>query len=379
MSQVEFHGNGSIQNLKTILEQEKPKSILLVTGRASFESCGLQAALDSLLIDYNVKRFFEFSANPKIEEAEEGIALFRREGFDLVIAAGGGSAMDMGKIIAHIGPQDGAPEEYIKKEREFSNRHVPVIAIPTTAGTGSEATHFAVVYIGKKKYSLSEQSVLPEYAIVDPQFTYNTPQYIGAATYMDALGQAIEAYWSVRATSESQEYSKRAIELLWSAGIEGIVHRDKKAFDAIMKGANLAGKAIHIAMTTACHAMAYPMTSYFGISHGHAVGLTLGATLVHNSKVGEGDCNDSRGVAYVIKTVDDLCFLLGEKSPEGVAQKMTSVMQQLGLKTQLSQLGVRGATDREIIVENGFAPERMKNNPRDITREQMRDLLSQIA
>ena len=128
-------------------------------------------------------------------------------------AVGGGSVIDTAKMIKIFSANKGNPESYIRGEKEIEKSGPPMVAVPTTSGTGSESTHFAVVYIGKTKYSLAhKEHVLPEYAIVDPKFTYCLPKRITAETGIDALGQAIESYWAVGSTDESKGYAREAIK-----------------------------------------------------------------------------------------------------------------------------------------------------------------------
>jgi alcohol dehydrogenase class IV len=152
---------------------------------------------------------------------------------------------------------------------------VPLIAIPTTAGTGSEATHFAVLYKDKIKRSVAHDDVLPDVAIVYPPFTYNNPKYLTACTGFDALAQAIEAYWNVNATDESDEYALKAIRFLWKNLPEVVNNPTVETRNIVSEGSFWAGKAINITETTAPHAFSYPFTSYYGMPHGHAVSMTF--------------------------------------------------------------------------------------------------------
>ena len=144
----------------------------------------------------------------------------------------------------------------------------------------------------------------------------------------------------------------------------------------MLRAANLAGKAIDITLTTACHAVAYPFTSYFGIPHGHAAALTLGSMLVYNSQVSEKDCLDKRGPDYVRKTIQEITKILGCKTAEEAKEKIEQLMVNVGMKTKLSELGLK-ENDLDIIVKNGFNPERVKNNPRLLTEQNLRNILKE--
>ncbi|MEK6809415.1 MAG: phosphonoacetaldehyde reductase [Nanoarchaeota archaeon] len=378
--QKEFIGPGCLANLKIILEDENPSSIFLVTGRKSYFESGAQEVLEHILHSYQVTCFSDFSVNPQLEDVKKGISLFRENNSDLVIAVGGGSVIDIAKSINFLAAQQGAPEDYITKKQAAQVKPTSFVAIPTTAGTGSEATHFAVVYIHKTKYSLAHQEwMLPDYVFLDPTLTYNLPKYITASTGIDALCQAMESYWSTQSTEESKEYARQAITIALD-NLEGAVnspaHENR---EKMMVAANLAGKAINISKTTACHSISYPMTSYFGISHGHACALTLAEMSLYNAEITPDECLDKRGSDYVKAVMQDLCSLFKVKDPQQLQQKVNRLMDQIGLDRRLSHLGIIHPADHGVIVANGFNPERVKNNPRNLTEEALREILKKIS
>ena len=366
-----------INHLKTILEKEKPNKIFLVTGKQSYASSGAQEKIDFFLSSYNYVHFSDFTPNPKIEDIEKGIELYKKEGCDLVIAIGGGSVIDIAKAINVLASQSDIPKKYILKESSIVNSGATFIAIPTTAGTGSEATHFAVVYVGKDKYSLAHKKyLLPDYTILDHSLTFNLPKKITAASGMDALAQAIEAYWSVNSTEESKEYSSKAIKLILENLSAAVNNPTELSREKMMLAANLAGKAINIAKTTACHAISYPLTSYYGITHGHAVALTLGEMFIFNSE--NLICNDPRGSVYVKKTMQELIELFSTQNAQEVKLKIDNLMDSIGLKISLGQLGIALDENFWSNMETGFNPERAKNNPINFSREDLTTILNQI-
>ncbi|MBY9019120.1 MAG: iron-containing alcohol dehydrogenase, partial [Candidatus Lokiarchaeota archaeon] len=169
---LEYIGFDSVKNLKDILEKNNFKKIFLITGRKSFEQMEIKSIILDALSEVQFYQFNDFTPNPKIHDIKKGLDLFKKMDFDAIIAVGGGSVLDMGKAISIFSSNEGDPVKIIKKETEITKKGIPLIRIPTTAGSGSEATHFAVIYIGKTKYSLADQEFLkPEYVIVDPQFT----------------------------------------------------------------------------------------------------------------------------------------------------------------------------------------------------------------
>lgn len=389
MNQKEYFGLGSIGKLAEILKVEGAKKAFLVTGRESYSSSGAEDKLNKLFQKIKVERFWDFETNPKLEDIEKGVEVFRMFKPDIVVAVGGGSVMDVGKAVNFLAKQNEEPENYILQKKQPENRGLPLVAIPTTAGSGSEATHFAVVYVGKEKHSLAHEFVLPDYAIVDPELTVNLPVKITAVTGMDAFAQAIEAYWSVNSTEESKEYSRRAIELVWGNLREAVdyllnsplspslVKGGIQARSALAEGAHWAGKAINITKTTACHAISYPMTSYFGIPHGHAVGLTLGEMLVYNSQVTGNYLLDKRGVTYVRSTINEVVEMLGASDADEARNNIVNLMNDVDLETNISKLGIQESAI-DVIIKNGFNPDRVKNNPRKLTKNNLKKILYSI-
>lgn len=361
--QQEYFGFGAIENLGQILRKENAQSVFLVTGKNSFELSGAKQVFDGL--EYNFKRFCDFSPNPKLGDVEKGLRLFEEREYDTIVTVGGGSAIDVAKAIKMF--------YYHKTERK-----IPLIAIPTTAGSGSEATYFIVYYIGEEKQSEGILEItLPDYAICDPGLTMSLPRNVAASTGIDALAQAIESYWCINSTEESKEYAREAIELLVDNLEPAVNNLFREAKEKVMKAAHLAGKAINISKTTAPHSISYPITSHFGVPHGHAAGLTLGEALVYNANVSEEDCSDKRGFEYVKENINEIVRMLGVSSPEQARDKINNLMKALGLETSLSKLGLT-LEDVELIIEKGFNPTRVKNNPRLVTEDNFKKILNKI-
>jgi len=378
---IEYIGLNSIRNLKEILDNNGFRNIFLVTGKESFElSNAKKILLEDVLKNYNIFQFDDFSSNPKIEDIEKGLKILNNGEYDVIIAIGGGSVIDIAKSIAIFSNNHGKIEKYVKKKIEIKKNGKPIICIPTTAGSGSEATHFSVVYIGKAKYSLAHpEYLLPNYSIVDPQFTFSLPPKITASTGMDALSQAIESYWNINSTNESKKYAKKAIELVINNLVEAVNKPNKESRINMLIGAHYAGKAINISKTTACHAISYPITSYFNIPHGHAVALTLPSMIIYNSNVSEFDILDSRGINYVNKMMKQLIKIIGASDFSEAKQKIIQLMSNVGLEIKLSKLGIKTQADIELIIKNGFNPERVKNNPRKLTKSNLRKILEELV
>jgi alcohol dehydrogenase class IV len=228
MEQKTHTGLDSLQQLPLLLKELKVRRIFLVTGNKSFEVCGAKEILYVILKDYHIHRFSDFTPNPKIEDIQKGIEEFEINKSDIILAVGGGSVMDVAKSIALLSRQE-KPEQgplYVKGEKPLTQDPLRVIAIPTTAGSGSEATHFAVVYVEGKKYSLAHKLLRPAHVFLVPEFGLSLDKKTAASAAMDALCQAIESYWSIGATEESKGYSAKAIRLLLNNLPPGIIQED---------------------------------------------------------------------------------------------------------------------------------------------------------
>lgn len=230
----------------------KGRRIFLVC-RGSFDRLDLAPYINAL----DPVRFSGFTPNPKMEEVMDGVEVFKASGCDTILAVGGGSPIDVAKCI-----------------KKYSESDAPIIAIPTTSGTGSESTHFAVVYENGNKLSVAAPDLLPDIVILEPATLKNVPEYTRKATMLDALCHAIESHWAKKATPESKGYAEKAIELILKYK-DAYLANEEEGNRGMMEAANLAGQAINISTTTAAHAMCYKITSMYGFQHGHAAAICL--------------------------------------------------------------------------------------------------------
>jgi len=361
----------------SILTDLSANNIFLVTGKSSYVHSGAKNCLDDLLTNYRVSVYDAFEPNPKLEDLKRGIDLFHCVKSDAIVAVGGGSVIDMAKLINFFGTNDIDPGEYIEGSGRTIRKGRPLIAIPTTAGSGSEATHFAVLYIYRRKYSVTHKYIMPDFSVVDPGLTMSLPAKQTAISGMDALCQAVESYWSVNSTELSKWYARRAIELIVSNLAQAVNNPTEPARTSMAKAAHLAGKAINITKTSAPHSISYPLTAYFGIPHGHAVALTLPSVMVYNYNV-NADVLDKRGSDYVRKAITEIAHLFGANSVRQAREQIETMISDIGLETRLSQLGVSSIESLERVIEDGFAPDRVDNNPRKLTPAALRRILHSI-
>lgn len=237
------------------------RKILLVHGR-SYESLPISKIINRASKEKGVLciHFTDFAPNPEYDSAQLAVKLFDKEKCDAVIAIGGGSAIDIAKSVVYY--------------YQFHHARMPFLAIPTTAGSGSEATKFAVIYKDGIKISLEREDLLPSGSILWGKLLEQLPLYQRKVTLLDAVCHSIESYWSCNATEESQIYSIESLKII-RKNYRGYINNETISNDQMIVAADLAGKAINIAKTTAAHAMSYSITKLLGIAHGHAVAICL--------------------------------------------------------------------------------------------------------
>lgn len=365
--------NISTVDLKNLISENSANRIFLITGKGSYEHSGAKEFIETSLNGIDFVHFSEFEQNPKYEDAVIGTRIFQESKSDMIIAIGGGSVIDMAKLINTFAAN--SEEEalaIVKDSKRISVKGKFMVAIPTTAGTGSEATHFAVVYHERRKYSVAHQSLLPNAVGLNVMFTMSQSKYLTACTGLDALSQAIESFWSVGGTQESKKYAEEAIRLLVKNLVNAVNSPNRENHISIVKGAYMAGKAINISKTTAAHAVSYAFTTYYSVPHGHAIFLTLPEFFEYNYGVSEKDVNDLRGVEYVKRNIEDLCGFFGVESASEGKHFLTNIAKGIGVELSLEKLGIKNY--REIIVNN-VNLERLGNNPRKIDKEALIELL----
>lgn len=324
--------------------------------------------------DYlNIKNFFDtvphvefsdFTPNPLYEQVCKGIALFNREQCEMVVAVGGGSTIDVAKCIKLYCRMEGGIN-YLKQEMFDSS--IPLIAVPTTAGTGSESTRHAVIYYEGTKQSVSHTSIVPNYAVLEPSVLKTLPVYQKKCTMLDALCQAIESWWSVNSTDESIAYSKRAIAAIRENWRAYIFNNADFAAEKIMEAANNAGRAINITATTAAHAMSYKITSMYKLPHGHAVAVCMPEVwaymLEHNN-----DCVDSRGCNYLRETLVQISEMIS-------LHQFQEMLAEMDMKYPET---VDKDTELEILAQS-VNPVRLKNNPVALSTDVLREMYRRIV
>ena len=311
------------------LEILKDKKPLLVCDNA-FDSFDIEFPCEYI-------RFSGFTANPLYEDVKCGVKVFRKNKCDFIVAIGGGSSIDAAKGIKY-----------------YNHVDIPFMAVPTTSGTGSEATHFAAIYKDSTKHSIADGRLLPGYVILQPDMLKTLPVYQKKCTMLDALCQAIESWWSRKATSESIGCSQKAVKLILD-NMDSYLNNEDDGNKNMLIASNLAGKAINITTTTAPHAMCYKLTSLYGLPHGHAVALCLPE------------------VWRFMGGFDDIAKALGKLNHEEAVSWFEAMLNNLGI---LPPEGV--TTDHLDVLTSSVNIQRLHNNPIRLDKNTINDLYKKI-
>jgi len=309
-----------------ILNGKKP---LLVCDDA-FDAFGIKLPCKHVI-------FSGFTSNPRYEDVKSGVGFLKSNKCDIIVAIGGGSCIDAAKCIKYHSLLD-----------------IPIMAVPTTSGTGSEATRFAVIYVNGEKQSIADDKLLPEYVVLQPDMLKTVPIYQKKCTMLDALCQAIESWWSKKATPESIEYSRKAIKLILD-NIDNYLKNEDEGNMNMLIASNFAGKAINITTTTAPHAMSYKMTTLYGLPHGHAVALCLPK------------------VWRYMKNFDNIANTLGKQNYDEAVLFFEQMLQTLNI---LPPENVN--TDDLDILTNSVNTQRLENNPVRFERDTIRALYEEV-
>lgn len=354
-----------IEKLSGILQEVGCSKLFLVID-SSYPFLNIKDVIEALPVEEMVK-FSGFMPNPLYEQVCSGIELLKSSNCDTILAVGGGSAIDVAKciklaVLAKEG-NDAIIPPIVNTRVECDGSKLPFIAIPTTAGTGSESTHNAVMYYEGAKQTVTNDGVLPDYAVLEPSVLKTLPLYQKKCTMMDALCQGIESWWSVNSTEESYEYSKKAIELIMANWRKYIFENEDEAASQIMLAANYGGRAINISATTAAHAMSYKITSLYKLPHGHAVAVCLPE--IWDYMIGNMDkCIDKRGKEYVTVIFNQIAQTMGCDSPKQAIVLFREMLLNLELNNP-----VAGNRVELKVLSTSVNPVRLKNNPIELDLE----------
>lgn len=349
---------------------------VFVVSDSSFPFLNIKNDIENM--GYPHVMFSDFTPNPLYEQVCKGIDLFQITKCDCILAVGGGSAIDVAKCIklAVLAKEGNAAiiPPLVSQRLPIDGTKIRFIAIPTTAGTGSESTHNAVMYYEGAKQTVTNDGVLPDYAILEPSVLKTLPLYQKKCTMMDALCQGIESWWSVNSTEESYEYSRKTIELIMANWRKYIFENDDDAAAQIMLAANYGGRAINITQTTAAHAMSYKITSLYRLPHGHAVAVCLPEIWTY--MLGHMDkCLDVRGSDYLSEIFEEIAHAMSANTIQDAINCFRIIMDEMQMQNPVSE---NREQDLKTLVTS-VNPVRLKNNPVELDEETIRFLYKVIV
>ena len=361
-------GTDSIDRMAEAIVSTGGTKGLLVTS-PSFVKNGTADRLAKLSENKISDIFSDVTPNPDVRECDACIELLRRGGHDFVVALGGGSVMDCAKAASALckGPSELTATDYLQGRAEIPPAHLPLIAVPTTSGTGSEVTSVAVLsdYSIGLKAPISAESLYPAIGIVDPRLTLTTPPKLTAATGMDALCHSIEAYWSRHHQPVCDALAIHAARLILDNLATAVANPDDiKAREAMAEASTIAGMSFAIPKTSAPHACSYPLTNQLGIAHGEACGLTLSHFLRFNT-------------AHGCDRINALATSLGYDSAEHLAAAIDTLAATIGLRRDLADLAL-SPEQIEALVQGSKHPN-LRNNPADISENDLREMYLSLS
>ena len=352
----------------------KGKRVLLVMNSSQEERLGLKGWVDALRkAALTCSRLEGIASNPTVDDLLRNLHRVPQEAPDVIVAVGGGSSIDMAKALAalwYMKSQELSRSQVLSciasKQYLAGETRIPICAVPTTAGTGSEVTKWATIWDtqGRAKLSVETPWLTPVRAYIVPEFTATMPPRLTLATGLDALCHAVEAYWAKASSPMVRELSKTAIRLIVEY-LPGVLAEDSRGYanrEKMCLGSLFSGLAFSHTRTTACHSISYPLTMTYGIEHGLACALTLAGVL---------EINDP-----ALEDPDGLYGALGVRNPGELQAWLDSVCDGI-VKLRLRWFGVE-ERDIPALTEGSFTLGRMDNNPIPLGQGDVSALLRRI-
>lgn len=362
-------GKGSLARLPEAAEKLGGKHGFIISG-PHLNKMGIVASCSESLENAGIKvdAYTETEGNPSVETVEKAAAAFCKSGADFIIALGGGSPMDVAKAVGVVARYGGSITEYEGGGR-VPGDIIPLIAIPTTAGTGSEVTAFSVITDHSRNYKLTVFSykLIPAYAILDPELLTTAPVSVAAACGIDAMVHALEAYISKDASPFSDAMAEKALELIGKNIRRYVADRtDIEAAEAMITGSLFAGIAFSWARLGDVHAMSHPVSAYFDVPHGVANAILLPTIVEYNALADRGKYLKLFNYISLAPASE------AEFEPFMLVDLLTELNEQLGIPGSLGEVGVT-ADKFDAMADDAMKSGNIAVNPRSTTKK---DVLS---
>ena len=372
-------GPGSLNQIGTEAKRLGNK-VLVVLGRSAMRKSGALDRLTHLLKGNNLEYIIyeNIPSDPTVETVDEGANLARKGNCNLVIALGGGSVLDAGKAISAMATNEGSVADYQEiegKGRKFQHKPIPFIAIPTTSGTGSEATRNAVITntkLGLKK-SIRDPWLIPEVALVDPELTLSLPPHITAICGGDALTQCIESYLGKKNQEITDALALHAIGLIGKSLVKVVKEgKNLEARKNMAMAALLSGLCLSNSGLGAAHALSHPLGVYYKIPHGLSCAVLLPYVMEYNLPV------ITKKLVKIAQSLgEDISLLSETEAAQRAVKKIKEILSQTGIKSNLSEWEIKKEDFSQLI--KGAKGGSLNNNPRDTSDEDLIELLYKMT
>lgn len=366
---IEF-GVGSLKKLPEILNESKSEHVFLISDEGLAKLGVVKKVQDIVEADgLKCTTYLGVVPNPTVDVVNESTKCYKESGATSIIALGGGSSMDVAKAIGVLATYGGKITDY-EGLYKVPGPIVPIIAIPTTAGTGSEVTASAVVTDEERNYKMSVISyeMLPKYAVLDPQLIMTAPASIAASCGVDALIHALEAYVSNFASPFTDAMAEKAMELI-GANIRRFVanRQDEEAACAMMTGSTFAGMAFAWAKLGNVHAMSHPVSAYFHVPHGVANAVLLPTVIEYNA------LSDHGRYEKIYNFIREKKEPAKDFKPQMLIDEIKKLNADLGIPQSLSEVGV--TEDKiEAMAKDAVVHPNVLANPRQTNLKEMIEL-----
>ena len=363
-------GPGSIDSLKEVVADFNARNVLIISDKG-VAGAGLIARPQALVEEAgaSVSIIDDTPPEPSVEQVESILAAAQGTAWDLVIGIGGGSAMDVAKIVAVMLNNDVKLRDLLNKA-PIPRRGIPTVMVPTTAGTGSEATPNSIILVPEDelKVGIVSPKLMPDCVILDPQMTLGLPPAITASTGMDALCHAIECYTSKKGNPFSEMIALKAIRLISRSIREAF--KNGKNLDArhdMLLGAFYGGMCIATSSTTAVHALAYPLGGKYRIAHGISNAILLPYVMQFNAVGNEAKFRDIAEAMGI-----DIARLSDAEATQAFITALFAFNHDLEIPADLKRWNITEA-DLETLVEGAAKVTRLlDNNPRPMNKDDIR-------
>jgi alcohol dehydrogenase class IV len=361
-----FDQNLFLNKIKKIIQRRK---VFIITGQKSYYNSGANKIFGNLIDLKKTTFYFKKSFYPEISELKKIIIKIKKFNPELVLAIGGGTVIDYAKIACCLSDTNDIQEKIISSKYDLK-KIFKLIIIPTTAGSGAEVTSNSVIYIKKKKYSIESKELIPDKYFLNPIFLLNLNFKIKSSSGFDSIAQSIESLISKRSNLKSSNFAIKSLKYSLDNYENYLKKPNLRNSYNMALAANYSGKAISISKTTAPHALSYPFTSHFNLSHGHAVSLTLNKFLKFNynnlylSKSNFDLKKKFKKIFKATKTknIIDLDMYLKKLKKKG------------RLEDNLNKLGINLDIHLNKILK-GINFERLNNNPININKKDIVNIL----